>query len=352
MNPNDDLQSPLRTHARKLALIAAVAVVGVFLYSMAPDSNDQDPKTAAKRADRAVSDTELTYAAGNVAAAREALKEAVRLEATGDVAAADAAFRRAVEQFNLASEIANASDSRRSLDFSGDTALGEIYTRASVEAGWRKAGPAKGVVQVPAAVEVRFKGASNLTDAMLDAVAGISPGAIQSLVLGDTEVTDAGLQKCHHLQGVTDIALYNAHVGDTGVLQLASMPSIKHLNLSGTKVTDAIAEGLLAKLPVLESLNLQGTAITATVLPFIVAHKELSLLFLPDSCATDEALRSLSGLQALSWLSLSGKTLTEASVDTLIGFANLRQLMLPGLRLSDEATARIRRGLPNCDLLY
>lgn len=339
--------------ARKGALIVtALACLVGLLWLFPSEPKTMDPKSQAKRAERAIGSSEESYAQGNVAAGRELLKEAVRLEAAGKQAEADSAYLRAVEQFSLATEIANGTSSKRTLRFRGDAVLGEVYTRASLSGEWINRGPAKGSVTVQADVDVRIKCSSAVDDAMLDGLADLPPASVQSLVLGETKVTDAGLKKCLHLHGLTDVALYSTRVGDEGVLGFAALPSIKHLNLSGTQVGDAIIDGLLAKLPVLESLNLENTDISPALLPVITGHKSLTLLFLPTLCSNDAGIQAIASMKQLKWLKAEGRHVTDASVDVLLGFTELKHLILPGTRLSDESLSKLRKGLPDCKVLY
>jgi hypothetical protein len=73
---------------------------------------------------------------------------------------------------------------------------------------------------------------------------------LETLSLGGTKVTDAGLE---HLQGLANLATLNLEnnrgVSDSGLVHLKGLTKLRTLNLGGTKVTDAGVGDLQKALP-------------------------------------------------------------------------------------------------------
>ena len=98
------------------------------------------------------------------------------------------------------------------------------------------------------------------------------------------------------------ISLLNCRVTRKGVDAIATCPNLTELSLTGSKAIDDGCVSELAKLTKLTRLRLEGTSIT-------------------DTC-----------------------------VDDLLKLTNLTYLRLPQGNFTSAALARLRAGLPNCDV--
>jgi hypothetical protein len=88
---------------------------------------------------------------------------------------------------------------------------------------------------------------TQVTDAGLERLKGFTQ--LQTLFLGNTQVTDAGLE---HLKGLTQLQyllLDNSQVTDAGLENLKGLTQLQWVQLRGTEVTDAGVEKLQRALP-------------------------------------------------------------------------------------------------------
>lgn len=327
-------------------MAAAMALVGAWLASPWW-GDDLDPGTRARRAHARVGSTERAHAPGLVAAGQEAFRAARAAEREGRAAEAADRYLEAAEQYERALAVARGAASKRVLTLPADRSLGTLSTRPDPSRPWREVGPASGSVGVPAGEEVRLSVVLEFGDADIDTLLAWPPGTLQSLDLGQSRVTDAGLEKVARLDGLNDLSLLGTAVGDEGVSHLKRLPTLKYLNLGRTRVTDASLP-VIAALPVLESLNAQSTGFTGALVPVAATREALRVLLLDDAQASDEAIPLLAGLKKLEWLSIGGPRVTDAGVDHLVGMTQLTSLQLMPSGITDEGIRRLRRELKNC----
>ncbi len=155
---------------------------------------------------------------------------------------------------------------------------------------------------------------------------------LQSLELGGTRVTSAGLAPLRQLVELRNLSVHSTEVDDEAMSDIAALPHLEAVGLYGTRVTD---EGLvaLAKSPLLKAAYLGRTAITDQGI---------------------EALCQREGLRALSVLAGDPKyrdegshpAITDAVVDALLTQPSLEHLDLIGAELTDDGLRRLSEGLP------
>ena len=129
-------------------------------------------------------------------------------------------------------------------------------------------------------------------------------GAIRSLDLACTQVTDAALEDFAGMRFFSKAINLNGDlkVMDVGITKLAGRETLRKLCLERTQVTD---EGIkeLARLNSLESLDLADTKVT------------------------DAGIKELAGLAKLESLNLAGTKITDRAIAELAGLKNLRNLL-------------------------
>lgn len=103
-------------------------------------------------------------------------------------------------------------------------------------------------------------------------------------------IADADLRLIARLEGVAWLDLrFCTSVTDTGILALASMKSLTHLDIAGTGVTDVCVSTLVG-LPKLECVDLAGTAVTDAALQELVAAPKLNILSFWGTAVTEQAV--------------------------------------------------------------
>jgi hypothetical protein len=133
---------------------------------------------------------------------------------------------------------------------------------------------------------------------------------------GEGQMTDELLEDlCHRTQTLTALGLSGCRqVTDAGVRHLASVPSLQHLDLTGTSVTDAGLQ-VLRDLPALRTLSLAWNRVTESGIGILAYCDELEHLNLWASAQTgDAAVRALAGKRNVRHLTIA---LTDAGLPLL-----------------------------------
>ena len=197
-----------------------------------------------------------------------------------------------------------------------------------------------GVVWGQAAMDLS---ASWTTDGDLDRVAGMA--RLERLSLGQTRVTDAGLERLRGLKGLRELDLYFAEFfTDDGVAALTGMQKLERLSLRGTKVTSRVFEPV-SKLAGLRSLDVSYSQIDDSGVEMLAELPALERLAMGGTRIGVVALSSLKALPALRHLDLSGMqrvdsghwglTLSAAVLAELGTLEGLESLNLSGAVLND-----------------
>ncbi|MBL6705278.1 MAG: protein kinase, partial [Planctomycetaceae bacterium] len=128
---------------------------------------------------------------------------------------------------------------------------------------------------------------------------------------------------------------------------LASGKSIRHLNLSGSRLKDSHLRQV-TRLKELRFLNIGSTMATDEGLESLSRCKDLTSLQLPYVSVGDAGISHLTALTALSDLDLEGTDITDAVVKSLASLTGLTRLNLKHTALSEESVDKLRKRLPNC----
>src|SRR5262249_30618006 len=109
-----------------------------------------------------------------------------------------------------------------------------------------------------AVLEVDLSGSKAVNGDTLALIAGLA--SLQTLVLFDTPLDDAGLVRLEGLPELRTLYLSSTQVTDAGLVHLAALPGLETLSLTNTKVSD---DGLahLERLPRLRELHLATTRV-------------------------------------------------------------------------------------------
>jgi len=132
-------------------------------------------------------------------------------------------------------------------------------------------------------------------------------------------------------------------VNDRCAASLAGIPSLRHLEIHMTGLTDA-GLMLLAQLP-LETLWL-GPRISDAGLQAVGRISTLKHLDLCAHMVTDEGVAALAGLKNLEILWLSRCSVTDECIPNLSEFRSLRELNINYTGVSSAGLARLRAALP------
>ncbi len=137
--------------------------------------------------------------------------------------------------------------------------------------------------------------------------------ALRALNLSGTKVTDAGLARLRGLDGLEYLGLKGTGIGDAGLEHVSSLAGLNNLNLADTRVTDAGLKRLTG-LQRLESVNLSNDAVTDAGLAHLGRVPGLAGINLTGTKVTDAGLINLKPLSKLTKLNVTGTAVTEQGV--------------------------------------
>jgi internalin A len=124
------------------------------------------------------------------------------------------------------------------------------------------------------------------------------------------------------------------------------------VRFQGDEFTDANLTDL-CELQSLGRLVLSGKGFTDAGLRTVGGLKGLTYLSFVDTKVTDAGLKEVAGLEALQILYLGRcPGVTDASVDSLARMKGLKRLYLKGTDVTKEGVARIKKALPDCDIVF
>lgn len=133
------------------------------------------------------------------------------------------------------------------------------------------------------------------------------------------QMTDAMLEELSRLDQITALKLSGSkRLTDAGVLHLARLPRLRHLDLGGTAITDTGMEALRA-LPELETVSLAWTRVSDAGVAQLSGCEQLKHVDLQGTGTGDGALLALAGKSALNHLR-TGNAVTDSGLALLHQF--------------------------------
>lgn len=177
------------------------------------------------------------------------------------------------------------------------------------------------------------------------------PPTVDSVLAHRDEIEGSGLAYLYNLNKLRVLDLAFTEVPDANLIYLKPLTGLEELSLYSTPVTDA---GLrhVADLTNLKVLDLGYTEVTNKGLEYISSLKKLEYLRLIETEVGDEGLLHISKLKNLKTLHLRGTQITEAGFDILGRMKNLKLITLYSPYITDEGINRLKRALPECEIVY
>jgi serine/threonine protein kinase len=133
--------------------------------------------------------------------------------------------------------------------------------------------------------------------------------------------------------------------------QLVSGESIRHLNVSGSRLKDFQLRQIV-RLKKLRFLDIGNTMVTDEGLEFLEKCSNLETLRLRYDDIGDAGLATLTDLDGLTNLDLEGTNITDAAVTSLASLRSLTRLNLKYTVLTEPAVDALRTRLPDCEIQY
>ena len=137
---------------------------------------------------------------------------------------------------------------------------------------------------------------------------------LNSLDLGNTRISNAGLAHLLPLINLTSLNLFNTQITNVGLPYLGYLKHLTSLNLSNTPISELRH---LAPLTNLISLALIHTQVTDQELNYLTPFRNLASLNLFNTPVTDAVIPYLDRIENLTWINLARTHLTESGVSKL-----------------------------------
>lgn len=155
-----------------------------------------------------------------------------------------------------------------------------------------------------------------------------------TLALGETRITDSGLEAIGKLKNLRSLSLGNTAITDSGLARLQGCWQLSQINLESTRVT-GLGLRHIGGLSELRSVSLADTRVCGSGLSFLAALPNLQQLNLSGTPIADDDLEHLRGLSAVT-LSLRDTQITESGLSWLNRANRIVGLDLAGTQVTDR----------------
>ncbi len=190
-------------------------------------------------------------------------------------------------------------------------------------------------------------GDTNVTAAGLGALRGLASLRLLSIV--DPQLEDAALEVLPSMPSLNWLSLKGWGITDAGLVNLARYQSLTTVSLANTAVSDAGLEHL-SELSNLRALDLEGTNIRGPGLRHIAPLVD-DWLSLKDTAADDAALAELKTAQHLQCLNLEDTAITDAGLVHLYGLPKLNLICLEGTQVTRQGIAALNKAMPQLGIV-
>jgi hypothetical protein len=179
---------------------------------------------------------------------------------------------------------------------------------------------------------------------------------LEHVNLGRTSLTKRGLNVLNGLPKLRtlDVSISHRHgtIIDETPLNLSALGQVRTLELTGFSLQDTDLASL-AQMPRLEWVMLQNNALTEAALVPIADLSALKHLFISNlTCTTGDGLASLTGLESISSVRLSGR-ITDGALNRLATLPALWSLTIEtDETIRPETVTRLRERLPAIEYIH
>ncbi len=191
---------------------------------------------------------------------------------------------------------------------------------------------------------------TQVTDAGLERFAELAE--LEELFIFGPEVTDSWAEHFRGLASLKDLTIIgDTQLTDAGLAHLGAIASLEELDLCVPEITDAGIEHLKG-LKNLRSLALEECRLTDAGLRYLVGLPRLERLNVSYAKITDAGARLLGRMPQLTCLDLDDTEITDEGLRHLQRLTNLRTLDIRDTQVTPEGVQTLQAALPNCKIDY
>jgi len=162
---------------------------------------------------------------------------------------------------------------------------------------------------------------------------------------------ELGAQKVLILDGeLSYVNLNSSRFDDRRVNLLQGHSNLVYLSLTKTRISDAALD-VVGQLKSLRWLLLSQTDITDAGVAKLSALSNLQTLTLRSTRISDQALESVSHLPSLRTLVIGDTNISDAGIQSLVAMKHLSILHLEGTKITESGLQRLRREMPQCEII-
>jgi len=175
-------------------------------------------------------------------------------------------------------------------------------------------------------------------------------GEVVALDFSGVRLTNEDLSALGGIRSLRNLTLPKTGLSDSGLEQLSNLTQLSSLGIWGTNVTD---EGFkhIGQLTNLSYLSVEGNRrVTSDGLRHLTGLRRLSWLGLSHTGVSDDGIPHVAKLPSLTRLDLNHTAITDGCLEAILKMKNLKTLGLKGTMVTEAGVARLRRGLPNCEV--
>ncbi len=157
-------------------------------------------------------------------------------------------------------------------------------------------------------------------------------GNIEEVSLARTWATDSDIELVASIKTIKRLDLSFTYVTDIGIKQLQQLRQLEELNLDTAEALTDISMAHLRGNPALRWLRVRGVDVTDAGMPYVGELKGLRTLDLSHTMVGDVGLEHLPGLSELEDLKLGGNLVTGLNLNFLKLLPKLKRLNFNGIQ--------------------
>lgn len=185
--------------------------------------------------------------------------------------------------------------------------------------------------------------AARFTDKTTPYLTGLT--SLRTLNLSGAKITNASLEIIGKLSTLSNLQLASTGIDDEGLAFLAPLVDLRYLDVGSCNIS---GPGLkhLVDLDALLSINLTSDPIANEGLMDLVEMESLRRVYLTGTLVTDEGVPTLKTLEHLKVISLYATRVSDASLPTLAEMADLETLYLEKSLVTPEGIKWLKKERP------